>query len=432
MRRESGIRMRNVVFGTMLLLIICGTVIGQQYADRIIAVVDREIILESELNSQVQMYALQQRLDQRRIPELREQILESLINKRLLLAMAIRDSVVVSENEIQQEVQNQLRQFEQAYGSLERVSEILNMSVPRLRRDMREDIRKELLVQRLQAQKFSRMTVSRREVEEFYREHRSELPQVPEQVEVAHIFLIPEADVNVKDDAYAKAEAIRDSVLAGADFDALARRHSVDQGSANRGGDLGWVRRGIFVREFEEVAFALNPGDVSEIVETQFGLHIIRMEERRGDAVRPRHILIRIERTEESDRPTIDKLNGIRDRILAGESFDQLARENSEDADTAPFGGTLGLVAVDQLEPDIRRVVANLSENEISAPSRINFGDSYGYSIIRLTKRIPEHPVDVEQDYKFLERFALQNKMEQAFMKLIDDLRAEFFWEKLL
>jgi peptidyl-prolyl cis-trans isomerase SurA len=425
--------MKKYVIGVLIFIVLlCGVLPGQQYADRIIAIVDREIILESELNNQVQMYVLQQRLDQRRVPELRNQLLESLINKRLLLAKAIRDSVVVSENEVQQEVLNQLRQFEQAYGSLDRVAEMLGMSVPRLRREMREDIRKELLVQRLQAQKFAKMTVSRREVEDFYNQFKDEIPPVPEQVEVAHIFLIPEEDTNVRENAYKYAESIRDSILSGTDFSELAQRHSKDPGTAVRGGDLGWVRRGIFVREFEEAVFGMNPGDISDVIETQFGLHIIKLEERRGDAVRPRHILIKIERTEESDRPTVELMNRLRDYVLAGAPFDSLAREYSKDADTAPFGGTLGTVTVDQLDPDIRQVVSTLQESEISRPSRVNFGDSYGYSIIKLNKRKPEHPVDIEKDYKYLEQFTLQHKMEREFLKMIDDLRKEFYWEVML
>jgi peptidyl-prolyl cis-trans isomerase SurA len=425
--------MKKYYIGVLVCIVsFYGLLTGQQYADRIIAIVDREIILESELNNQVQMYVLQQRLDQRRVPELKNQMLESLINKRLLLAKAIRDSVVISDNEVQQEVQNQLRQFEQAYGSLDRVAEMLGMSVPRLRREMREDIRKELLVQRLQAQKFARIGVSRREVEDFYRQFKDDIPKVPEQIDVSHIFLIPEEDEHVRENASAYAASVRDSVLSGVDFSELAARHSTDPGSASRGGDLGWVRRGIFVREFEEAVFSMSPGDVSEIIETQFGLHIIKLEERRGDAVRPRHILIKIERTEESDKPTIDLLNSLRDQIMAGASFDSLAREFSKDADTAPFGGSLGSVTVDQLDPDIRRVVANLGEGEISPPSRVNFGESYGYSIIKLNKRVPEHDVDINEDYKFLERFALQHKMELEFQKMIDDLRKEFYWEVML
>lgn len=405
---------------------------AQTVADRIIAVVDNEIILESELNNQAQMYAMQQRIDPQQLPLLKEQMLESMINKRLLLAKAIRDSVIVSDAEVQQELDSQMRQFEQTYGSLDAVADQMGMSVPRLRRDMREDIRKELLVQRLQNKTFQTINVSRREVRDFYEQYRTELPPVPEQVEVAHIFMMPEEDENVRADAYARAEQLRDSILAGADFEALAREYSVDIGTAERGGDLGWVRRGLFVREFEEAVFAMSPGEVSEIVETQFGLHIIRLEERRGDSVHPRHILLRIERSEESDRPTIDKLNEIRNRVMDGESFEDLAREYSQDTDTAPFGGTLGTLPTEQLETDIRRVISELSEGQISEPARINLANEYGYSIIKLIKRTPESEIDFNRDYHFLERFAMQYKMESEFERLIDNLRDEIYWEKKL
>ncbi len=426
--------MRSTIILLIIFFIGAGVypVQSQDIADRIIAVVDDEIILQSELTNQAQMYAMQNRIDERQIPMLKEQLLESMINKRLLLAKAIRDSIIVSDAEVQQELDNQLRQFEQSYGSLERVAEQLGMSIPRLRREMRDDIRKELLVQRLQSQKMQTINVSPREVRNFYEEFRNELPPVPEQVEVAYIFMIPEEDENVRANAYALAEQIRDSVLSGGDFEALAKEYSADTGTAGRGGDLGWVRRGLFVPEFEEAVFAMSPGDVSDVIETQFGLHIIRLEERRGDSVRPRHILIRIERDEESDRPTIENLQELRQRVMDGESFEELAMEYSQDADTAPFGGNLGTVPLEQLEPDIRRVVNELQEGQISEPARINIDNDYGYSIIKLITRTPESEIDFNRDYHFLERFTMQYKLEQEFEKMIQELREEIYWEKKL
>ncbi len=425
---------RSILYLVLLVFVIgIGPVQSQETADRIVAVVDDEIILESELVSQAQMYAVQQQMDPRQLPQLKEQLLESMINKRLLLAKAIRDSIVVSDSEIQQELERQLQEFEQAYGSISDVADQLGMSVPRLRREMRDDIRKELMVQRLQGMKFQSVTVSRREVREFYERYRGELPPVPEQVEVAHIFIIPEEDENVRAKAFERAEEIRDRALAGEDFAELASEYSADSGTRNRGGDLGWVRRGLFVPAFEEKAFSMEVGEISEAVETQFGLHIIKLDDRRGDSVRPRHILIRIERDEESDRPTIERLRELRQKVLDGEvSFEELAQEYSQDADTAPFGGTLGMVPKEELDSDIREVVNALEEGDISEPSRINLEDDYGYSIIKLKERSPESEVDFDRDYQFLERFALQEKMEREFEKLIQELREDIYWTKKL
>ncbi len=433
--REGLVGMRRSILYLMVLVfgVGLGLAQAQDTADRIIAIVDDEIILESELVSQAQMYAMQQQIERRRLPELKEQLLESMINKRLLLAKAIRDSIIVPDAEVQQELERQLQEFERAYGSISDVADQMGMSVPRLRREMRDDIRKELMVQRLQSKKFQAMTISRREVRDFYERYRNELPPVPEQVEVAHIFVIPEEDENVRARAHSRAEEIRDRALAGEDFAELAREYSADTGTKNRGGDLGWVRRGLFVPEFEEKAFSMEAGEISDIVETQFGLHIIKLEERRGDSVRPRHILIRIERDEESDRPTIDHLRELRQKVLDGEaSFEELAQEFSQDADTAPFGGILGMVPLEQLESDIRNVVSRLEEGDISEPSRINIDNDYGYSIIKLIERSPESEVDFDRDYQFLERFALQEKMEREFEKLIHELREEIYWTKKL
>ncbi|MDT8325567.1 MAG: peptidylprolyl isomerase, partial [Bacteroidota bacterium] len=229
--------------------------------------------------------------------------------------------------------------------------------------------------------------------------------------------------------ARAKAERILDSVRAGASFEDMARAYSDDAGSARNGGNLGLARRGVFVKEFEEAAFALEPGDVSDVVETQFGFHIIKLIEKKGEAVRPQHILIKIEKTGESDQATIDSLNALRTRILAGEDFEELARRYSEDEETAKFGGSLGAVEVPELSDEMKTVQQELEEGEISEPVKITMGRDYAYAIIKLQRRIPQHRATLEDDYQRIANFAKIFKQNREYKEWIEQIKKNVYWK---
>jgi peptidyl-prolyl cis-trans isomerase SurA len=223
--------------------------------------------------------------------------------------------------------------------------------------------------------------------------------------------------------------ALRDSIRGGVDFADIARRHSEDPGSAPAGGDLGLVRRGLFVKEFEGAVFALDEGQMSDIVETPFGLHLIQLLERRGDAVRARHILLRMERTPADDDSARAALARIRERALAGESFAELAREYSEDEQTRLVGGELGAFELENLDPELARTITGLKEGEISPPSRISEGSSYGFHIVLLKRRTAAHEMSLEQDYRKLEALAMNYKRVQDYQDWVGELKKQIYWK---
>jgi peptidyl-prolyl cis-trans isomerase SurA len=271
--------------------------------------------------------------------------------------------------------------------------------------------------------------VGRYEVEEFYRTYRDSLQRVPEEVELAHIFMKPKISEAARAQAKAKLQAIRDSIVGGADFAELAQRHSQDPGSAAQGGDLGLVRRGLFVKEFEAAVFSLTDGQISEVVETPFGLHIIQLLERRGDAVRARHILFRIERTTADDDSTKVFLSHLREQVLAGGDFADLARKYSEDNETNLIGGNLGTFDVDQLDPTLAATVAPLKEGELGNPARLPVGSGYGYHIVWVKRRVPAHEMTLEKDYRRLEALTLNYKRVREYQAWIDELRSSIHWQ---
>lgn len=420
-------RMRTVLFLSVILTL----PVTAQVLDRIVAVVDNDFILESELNAQIQFFVFNNRVDPS-TPGLKEQVLQSMINDKLIIAQAIEDSIVVSDDEVQQQLDAAIQQRVQALGSEARVEELYGMPINRIKREFREEMRNQLIAQRLQQQRFGGMHVSRREVEEFLAEYRDSLGTVPEEVEMAHIYMEPTFSPERKAAAQAELTAILDSIRAGADFAEMATRHSEDPGSAPRGGDLGFVRRGLFVREFESTVFGLTPGEVSGVVETELGLHIIQLIEKRGNTVHARHILKRIERTQADEDTVVAFLRELRRRALAGENFAELAKQYSHDKETAVIGGSLGVAELGKLERDFHAAVSSLQPGEISEPLKLRVGATSGYHIVLMKKRVPEHAPTLEADYPRLEAIALNLKRQKEYTRWLDQLKKNIYWESRL
>lgn len=400
----------------------------QWILDRIVAVVEREIITESEVNAQVDFFVFNNRIDPA-TPNLRRQVLESMINDKLILAKAVEESVMVSDDEVTQQLNALIEQRALQVGGERRLEELYGMSIGKMKREFRDDMRKQLLVSRLQQTKFGNLQVSRREVEEFYAAYNDSLPPVPEEVELYHIFRLPKASTEAKALVMAKAEKILDSLRRGGDVADFARRYSEDPGSAATGGDLGFIRRGQLVKEFEEVVFRLRENELSKVVETSFGFHIIQLLERRGESVRARHILFKITQDESAEQNTIAFLNALRDSALQGESFITLAKRHSEDAETAPLGGYLGTFTVDQLEQSLATTVKPLKPGEISEAVSVKFGTRTGFHIVYLKNRIPEHRMNLTDDWKRIESIAATMKRNAEYQKWIEELKKEIYWE---
>jgi peptidyl-prolyl cis-trans isomerase SurA len=421
--------MKKILLLPCLLIFTCAS--AQTVLDRVVAIVDREIITESDLNYAVQMMAVQSKIDPA-TPGLHDQVLDGLINEKLILAQALEDSVLVTDEEVADRLDRQIKLLVQQYGSEQKLEELYNMPITRMKRDFREEIRKQLLIQKIRQTREGGLTVSHREVEAFYKENKDSLPVVPQEFELSHIFIKPKPDSATDREVYRFAESVLDSIKAGGDFAAFAKRYSTDGGSAQAGGDLGWVRRGLFVKEFEETAFSMKDSELSKPVKTQFGYHIIQLLERRGDAVHPRHILFAVGQTATSDDSTIAELKRLRIRFLNGENFGLLARLSSEDPDTKDVGGDLGRIPADQIDPAFMDVLKTLKPGGISEPVKVPLGNSYGYHIVWLRWLSQEHTMNLNDDYRRLEQFALQFKSNAKYQQWVEELRKTIYWEKKL
>ena len=413
-----------------LLIFILPELIAQQSVDKVIAVVDNEIILKSELEYQINLLAVQRKIDPK-TPALRDQVLKMLIDEKLVYAQAGLDSISVSEDEIGKQIDYQISQLTQQYGSKERVEQMYNMSMEKIKRELRDDVRKNIMIQKMQEKKFGQVESSRREVEDFFGQFKDSLGVIPEKVKLWHIFKNPQTSSALKGKYKATAQAILDSIKAGGDFAEFAKKYSEDPGSATQGGDLGFVKRGVFYPEFEGAAYALKEKQLSEVIESPVGYHIIQLLERRGESIHTRHILIKIKADDESDLNTIEMLTEIRDSIVRKfGTFSEFAKKYSDDKETVNLGGQLGAFYLNQLDKNLLDVVGKLKENEISYPKRVNYaGDSYGYHIVWLEKKIPQHKPNIDIDYTELKKLSDEYKKQKLYAAWLEELKTKIFWE---
>ncbi len=416
----------------MILLFAVLSVNAQQVLDKIAAIVDNEIILKSEVDGQAAYVAAQRRIDI--TDDLRKQVLNAMIEEKLLYAQAEIDSIIVTEEQVEQQLEYQLNYIVQQYGSKEKVEEVYGMGLEAIRRELREDVRKNAMAQMVQSKKFSNIQASPREVEEFFLRYRDSLGQVPEKYTIAHIFINPKAGERMKAKARDFARTLLDSIKAGADFALLAKRYSEDPGSAAQGGDLGFVKKGVFFPEFEAAAFALSKNQLSGIVETPVGFHIIQLLDRKGQSIHTRHILVKTKADDKSELETIEFLSAIRDSIIKkNNTFEYYAKKYSDDKETGPFNGLLGTFEMSQLDQGLKETVFKLKEGEISFPKRIQLDDNnYGYHLVYLLKRKPAHTANLTDDYDDLKKLAEYGKKQKLYKNWMEELKSKIYWENRL
>lgn len=402
--------------------------------DAIVGVVGKRPIYKSSIDAQVQLVVMQrggQPLSADSLRALRQQILQTEIDHKVLLAQADRDSVVVTEQEVDERLDQQVKMWIQRLGSEANVEKQLGKTITELKMspELRDRTREQILEEK-ERQRAVPMssTVSRQDVQEFYKLYRDSLPTVPSQVELATIVKLARPLANQKERSRQLAQSIVDSIRKGADFAEMARRYSQDVSAAN-GGDLGsYFPRGAFVPAFEEAAFRLQPGDVSNVVETEQGFHIIKLLERRGEEIRVSQILIKPSVNAVDKQAVRDSLELIRQRALSGEDFGKLAMEFSDDPETRAFGGALGRIRVEDLGSEQRGVVDSLKPGEISEPIQIAYPNGRtGYQIVKLVRTVPSHPVNLEEDYRDLEATAAQWKQLRDFQQWLAKARRSVY-----
>ncbi|ROL58375.1 parvulin peptidyl-prolyl isomerase [Bacteroidetes/Chlorobi group bacterium Naka2016] len=397
--------------------------------DKIVAIVGDEMILLSDVTAQLQVLAQQDpRIDPNN-PTTQRQILDQLINEKLVLIKAKEDSITVTDEEIDQQWDFRLKALIQHYGSEKRIEDIYGMSIPRLKSEYRDEIRKFLLTEKMKEKKFGNIKVSEREVNEFYELYKDSLPTLPEQVELYHIvknFVAPE---EIRRQKFELAKKVRDSIIQTGDFVRFVKLYSDDISSVNSGGELGWVPRGRFFPEFEQAAFNLQLREVSPPIETPLGFHIIQLLGKSKDSILVRHILFKITPSEEEILKTKNTLDSIRTLFYKGTPFEELAKKFSDETETSGAGGFLGRFPIETLPENIRSIVDTLQVGEVSAPVLYKTHPYESYHIIYKKRVIPPHKPTPQKDYRELEQLCVTYKQNKLYLEWINELRKTIYWE---
>ncbi|MFM6956730.1 MAG: peptidylprolyl isomerase [Ignavibacteria bacterium] len=418
--------MLNSIVLSLVFILSASSLFAQksQVLDKIIATIGREIVLQSDIEGRMAMFLQQNPKVNPADPELRKQVLESLINERLMVTKAVEDSIAILDEEINQSLDFMMQNLIQTYGSEKRVEDLYGMSISRIRKNYREEVRKQLLVERLQQQRFMGVKCTNREVEDFYTQYRDSIRVIPASVELAHIVKHIKPSADAKEEVKRLALKIRDSIVKGIDFAELAKRHSGDPGSASTGGDLGWVDKGKFVAEYERAAYDLQPGETSQPIESPFGFHIIQTIEKRKDASHTRHILLKLGGSAD-DKSRVEKiLNDLKERIEKGESFEEMAKQYSDEKETQGFGGSMGVIELNRLPADLKSIVEGLSEGGVSKPlPYMSDPTKPSLHIILKKKNIAEHAPSLNSDFKKIEQMAVQQKQAKMMESFLKELR---------
>ena len=403
-----------------------------QVLDEIVAVVGDNIILQSDVDGMVLGAISQQQMEWSQ--ELWNEALTQLINEKVLVIHAKRDTnIVVTDQQVDQMLNAQIDQIQRQVGGQARLEELYGKSLLEVKAELREEYRDRLLADEFRRQKISGIKATPTDVRNWFDLIPTDsLPTIPDLVRVSHIVRLPVVTQEARDEAMEIISTIRDSVVAGvSSIEDMARAFSDDPGSASNGGLYEDMGLDEVVPEFAAVASRSPIGMFSRIFETQFGLHFLRVNARRGDRIDYNHILISFDDRKVDDAPARERLEVLRDSILnKGASFEALAREESEEELSKAQGGRVTdpnsgerNLYVEALGGLWQRTLESLEEGQISEPSEVMLLDGRrAWHIVRLDKRIESHRVDIETDYELIEQRALQDKqsrvMEQWMMEL--------------
>ncbi|WP_262708671.1 peptidylprolyl isomerase [Natronoflexus pectinivorans] len=429
-RKNQNMSVLNRCFLLLVVLILGISSLKSQsnVIDEVIAVVGDNPVLRSDVEYQYQ----QARMQGVTFPgDMKCHIFEQLLLQNLLLEQAKIDSVDVSENMVISTVDRQINEFINRAGSRERLEEWLNKPLHQIRREQRVLVRNQMLTQQMQGIITDDVRVTPAEVRAFYRRMPEDsLPMVPAQFEIQKISVEPQVSIDEEERIKTRLRDFQRQINEGRDFATLAVLFSEDQMSAARGGELGFMTRAELVPEFARVAFTLqDPNRVSQIVETEFGYHIIQLIERQGDRINVRHILLRPRASAEEVTKARQKADSIANLIREEKiSFEEAALFHSMDKETRLNGGVMinprnqsTKFEIQHIPPTITRQLERMEVGDVSSAFELmneRLGKNY-FAVVRLKSRTEPHKANIRDDYQLLQTMLENQKREEAFIDWI-------------
>lgn len=424
--------MRKIILSALLTTtLLCGFAQGGGTSiDGIVAVIGKSVILRSDLEKHFKDYTAQYRTVEDP-DEVYCTILENLVYNKLMVNQAEIDSIEVSDEEVDYMLNSRISYFlQQTGGDVKYIENYFNKSMADIKKDMREMMYEQALIDQVQSGITSSITITPSEVSQFASKFSPDsMPIVSTSYQFGEIVKIP--PVSDEEIAAVKEQLTnyRERVLRGEKFGALARLYSDDPGSASKGGDLGFVERGTLYPEFEAVAFNLKTGEISQVVKTQAGYHIIQMIERRGEAIRVAHILIQPKPSTDEQVRAITFLDSVRKIIIEEKMPLEEAAKKFSEGTTRLNGGMVvnpynNSLSFDRqsLDEATYTTVSKLIPGEYSeCVPFVNDDGVMAYRLIFLKERVLEHKANLVEDYDMIKNAALEAKKYETMEKWVLD-----------
>jgi len=390
--------------------------------DGLVAVVGANIILKSDIEGQYFQIRSQGNI-QGTATSLKCQILEDMLIQKLILHQAQVDSVKITDDQVESEMDRRMRYFVSQAGSPERLEEHFQKTLVEIKAELRDVVREQLFVKMENEKIIKDITITPSEVKSFFRKlPKDSIPEISSEMEIGVIVKIPLIGAEEKQMVKLKLKSFKERIAKGDDFSTLAVMYSEDPGSSKQGGELGMFKRGDMRPEFEAAAFKLKPGEVSDIVETEDGFHLIQMIERRGEYVNVRHILLQPQVTLfnlNKAKLSLDTVASLIDTKKL--TFEQAVLKYSDDPGKINGGLMINPIVggtrfeASQLDPKVAFIVDKLKVGEISAPVLMKTDrGKQEYRLYYLKLRTKPHKANLDEDYARIQQMALEKKQMEA------------------
>ena len=421
----------KLTFISSLFLTVSLTAGAQQTIDKIAAQVGDNIILLSDIQSQ-KIQAAQAGMTL--TPEMDCVMLEELMYQKLLVNQAQLDSIDISPEMVDAEMEQRIRVIENQIGSRQKMEEFYGKTVAQIKNEFRPVIGDQLRAQEMERQITSEVTVTPRDVEAFYKTIPSDsIPLINSQLSFQQIVIYPEIGPAEKERARVRLNEIRDEVLAGKSFSTSARLNSDDPGSASQGGKIS-ASKGMMVKPFEAAVFSLKEGEISEVFETEYGYHFVQLIKRLGDDYTCRHILIVPKFEDAAIEAAAFKLDTCYQELIAGTiSWDDAVLKYSNDEFTRLNKGIItnpttgdqqwDAENLNQIDQQIYLLTQNMKVGDVSQPNLYTniMERKQGVRIVRLMKRTKPHKANLKDDYTLIQKAAENEKKRELINNWVTD-----------
>lgn len=396
-----------------------------------IAIVGDRVILRSEWEAQTSLFAMQTKREMSN-PAVRDTIgrmmLEQLINDQLILLVAERDTTLkIDAKAIDAALEDHIADMRRRFSTDDEFRAALEregLSERDLRVRFRRDVENQLLKQRLIQKKLAEVNVSNGEVREFYNKYKDSLPAQPAAIKLSHILFTVEVTAATTEAVRSRLTGVLAEIQGGLEFAEAARKYSEDP-TAPTGGDLGWLTKGDLVGPFEDAAFELTPGQVSGVVRTDIGLHLIQCIERDRERVHVRHIFLSLSPTAADTAAVVAQADSVAQTVRNGADFCVLAQNYSRDAESQKNCGELGWYPIEEMFPEFKAALEASSAGDIVGPVKTQFG----WHVLRVLERRTSRTLDITEDWDRIKDNARQDKTNQVVTAWLAEIRQDTYVE---